>query len=119
MLKYLTKLISLFLYIYTYGQVNGTTGLPIGGIGTGAIKFNGHQGTFAASFKTPTRNGDYSPLQDARFQIFTKRGTNIITKDTLKAILKDGYSDDDAIFPKLLIHLSQITILLCRYLPPC
>jgi hypothetical protein len=85
--------------VQLFGQVNGTTGLPLGGIGTGALKFNAHDGTFAANYKSPTRNGDYLPLANTYFQLFTKRGSAIAVAETLKAVRVNGVVDDDAIFP--------------------
>jgi uncharacterized protein (DUF608 family) len=101
-------------------QVNGTSGLPIGGIGTGAIKFNAGNGNFYANFRSPTRNGDYQLLQETQFQIFTQRGGNVITSDKLKAEVKDGLINDDAIFPKHYVDFGEtnnISIKMTAYIP--
>jgi uncharacterized protein (DUF608 family) len=112
--------ISLFLYSGLFGQVNGTSGLPIGGIGTGAIKYNAYDGTFSANFRTPTRNGDYQLLANTHFQMFSKRGYIINIKDTLKAVRKDNSIDDDAIFPLHKVNfgeLDSISVIMSAYIP--
>ena len=62
MLKFIIPMLIIF-NVNLFAQVNGTTGLPIGGIGTGAIKYNACNGTFSANFRSPTRNGDYQLLK--------------------------------------------------------
>ncbi len=103
-----------------FAQVNGTTGIPIGGIGTGAIKYNANNGTFSANFRSPTRNGDYQLLEETQFQIFTKRESSIITSDKLMAELKNGITNDDAIFPLHNVHFGEvngITVDMTAYVP--
>ena len=111
---FLVSLFSLF------AQVNGTSGLPIGGIGTGAIKFSAWNGSFSANFITPTRHGDYQLLQSTQFQLFTKRGGTILTSNKLKAALKNGLPDDDAIFPLHYVNFgdtNEISVEMKAYIP--
>ena len=119
--KYKSALIILFcLCSELFAQVNGTSGLPIGGIGTGAIKFNAGQGTFSANFKSPTRNGDYQLLNNTQFQLFTGRNNNVLTVEKMKANLKNGAPDDDAIFPKHYVNFGEtnnISVEMTSYLP--
>ncbi|RPI07133.1 MAG: T9SS C-terminal target domain-containing protein [Ignavibacteriae bacterium] len=101
-------------------QVNGTTGLPLGGLGSGAIKYNAGSGTFSANFRSPTRNGDYQPLTAAQFQIFTKRGNTIVASQKLAAEQKAGSVNDDAIFPAHMVHFGDInglTVDMTGYIP--
>jgi uncharacterized protein (DUF608 family) len=103
-----------------FSKTNGTTGLPLGGIGTGAVKFNAVAGTFSANFRTPTRNGDYQPFIDAQFQLFTTRGSSIVTSDKLTAQQISGRVDDDAVFPLHRVNFGEIngvSISMTVYLP--
>jgi len=113
-------LLILPLSVQLFGKVDGTTGLPLGGIGTGAVKFNATAGTFAASFNTPTRNGDYQPLTDTQFQIFTLRNTAIVTSQKMVAFQNNGRVDDDAVFPVHFVNFgnwNDVTVTLTAYLP--
>lgn len=80
-------------------QVDGTTGVPLGGFGTGGVKFNARLGTFAALTKSPADAYDYTALSGAKFQLYSKRNDTVKTVDTLKAAIKDGRTDDDAVWP--------------------
>lgn len=83
-----------------YAKVDGTTGTPLGGLGTGAVKFCASNGTFFFTDQTPTRYGDYQSLVGARFQLFTRRDGIIDTVGWLKAARdSSGRIEDDAIFP--------------------
>jgi uncharacterized protein (DUF608 family) len=104
MKKSLTAILSLsVLSIFVsplYATVDGTTGTPLGGLGTGAVKFCASNGTFFFNDQTPTRYGDYQLLANARFQLFTKRNAVIDTVSWLKAARdSSGRIMDDAIFP--------------------
>ena len=79
-------------------QVDGTSGVPLGGFGTGGVKFNAQRGTFAALTKAPADAYDYSSL-DAKFQLYTNRNNSVETVDAMKSVVTDGRSDDDAIWP--------------------
>jgi hypothetical protein len=103
-----------------FGKTDGTTGLPLGGIGTGAVKYNGGSGTFNANFRTPTRNGDYQALSQARFQLFTRRGDSILTDDLLVALQNGGRVDDDAIFPLHWVNFGEwndVSATMTAYMP--
>ena len=80
-------------------QVDGTTGTPLGGFGTGGVKFNARLGSFAALTKAPADANDYTALKDAKFQLYTNRNGSIKTVDTMKSASSNGRSEDDAIWP--------------------
>jgi uncharacterized protein (DUF608 family) len=80
--------------------IDGTTGAPLGGIGSGAIKFCASSGTFAASWRTPCALDNFPALQNTQFQFFSKRGQDAaITKDKLSAVVTNGRAGDDAVYP--------------------
>jgi hypothetical protein len=83
----------------SYAIVDGTTGTPLGGLGTGAVKFRAGEGTFTFNDQTPTRYGDYQSLMGAQFQLYTKRNDSVVTSTCLKALRESGRIMDDAIFP--------------------
>ncbi|MGE5859201.1 MAG: hypothetical protein ACM34J_01515, partial [Ignavibacteria bacterium] len=98
MTKLILKIAAAVIFFSTvniFGQVDGTSGLPLGGIGTGAVKYNAGSGTFSASFRSPTRNGDFQSLASTQFQIFTKRGSSVLTSQKLTAHQNNGHVDDD------------------------
>ena len=66
-------------------QVDGTSGVPLGGFGTGGVKFNAQRGTFAALTKAPADAYDYSSL-DAKFQLYTNRNNSVETVDAMKSV---------------------------------
>ncbi len=118
-IKLFLILILLFCH-YSFSQVNGTSGLPLGGIGTGAIKYNAASGTFSANFRTPTRNGDYQLLSNTQFQIFTQRGSEILTTAKLTAVVVGDSVQDDAIFPLHHVNFGEwngIAVEMKAYLP--
>jgi len=101
-------------------KTDGTTGLPLGGIGTGAVKYSASNGTFTANFRTPARDGDYDPLSETHFQIFIKRGDSILTDDLLEAYQTGGRVDDDAIFPLHWVNfgeLNDVSVEMTAYIP--
>lgn len=89
-------------------QVDGTTGVPLGGFGTGGVKFNARTGTFAALTQAPADAYDYSSLNGAKFQLYTNREGDIYTANTLKAATVDGRADDDAIWPMHYANLGNV-----------
>jgi uncharacterized protein (DUF608 family) len=110
----------LLICISLFAKTDGTTGLPLGGIGTGAVKYNAGSGTFSANFRTPARNGDYQTLSGTRFQIFIQRGDSILTDDQLAALQNAGRVDDDAIFPLHWVNfgeLNDVSVELTAYMP--
>ena len=121
-MKRVTLFLIMFLIIslYAFSKTDGTTGIPLGGIGTGAIKFNAGSGTFSYSFQSPTRDGNYKTLNGAKFKIFTQRGSNIETDDLLSAVISGGRVDDDAVFPLHKVSFGQINNVLVNmilYMP--
>lgn len=89
-------------------QVDGTTGTPLGGFGTGGVKFNANAGTFASLSKSPADAYDYSALSGARFQFYSNRDGNVKTADPLKASSNNGRYDDDAIWPEHMANLGSM-----------
>jgi len=79
-------------------QVDGTTGAPLGGFGTGAVKFCGNSGKVYFTDVAPAKCGDYAALS-ANFSFFSNRGGTITTSAKLVAVSSGGLYDDDAIFP--------------------
>jgi len=75
------------------GKMDGTTGLPIGGIGTGVLKYSASDGRFYANFRSPIRNSDYRALDQTQFHIFTLRGDHIDSEVQMKAIQNTGRVD--------------------------
>jgi uncharacterized protein (DUF608 family) len=88
--------------------VDGTTGTPLGGFGTGAVKFCAHNGTFSAVTQAPADQNDYKSMGATKFQLFSEKGGNIQTVDTMKAILIDGRYVDDAIWPEHIVNFGII-----------
>jgi uncharacterized protein (DUF608 family) len=110
----------LLICILVFGKTDGTTGLPLGGIGTGAVKYAASSGTFAANFRTPTRDGDYQHLDETQFQIFTQRGVSVVTDDLFEAFQDGGRVNDDAIFPLHWVdfgELNDVAVELTAYIP--
>ena len=103
-----------------FGKVDGTAGLPIGGIGTGAVKFGASEGTFYASFSAPTRNGDYTRLDQTQFQIYTNRYGTIESDVKINAIQNAGRVDDDAVFPLHWVNFGEwndVSVEMTAYMP--
>jgi len=110
----------LAMSVHLFGKVDGTTGLPLGGIGTGAVKYNARNGTFSGNFHTPTRDGDYQFLRNVQFQIFTKRADSISTAEILTARQTNGRVDDDAIFPLHWVNFGEwngVSVNMTAYIP--
>ena len=80
-------------------KVDGTTGAPLGGIGSGAVKFCAHNGTFAGTFRTPCALDDFKALPNTQLQFFSKNGATVETKEKLSAVISNGRADDDAVYP--------------------
>jgi hypothetical protein len=89
-------------------SVDGTTGTPLGGFGTGAVKFCAHNGTFAAVTQAPADQNDYESMGNTKFQFFSYRCGNKYTVDTMKALLINGRYDDDAIWPEHIVNFGII-----------
>jgi len=87
--------------------IDGTTGIPMGGVGAGAIKFSAWQGAFYSADSTPVAYSDwnfvhfsFALVPNTLFQFFSKRGTTIANVNRLSAS-KDanGKYVDDAVYP--------------------
>ncbi|NTV83979.1 MAG: hypothetical protein HGA23_06740 [Bacteroidales bacterium] len=89
--------------------MDGTTGTPLGGVGTGAVKYCAWTGKLNAfTDMTPAGMQRYNKHvtlgADACFQFYSKRGGSVITMDPLKVPKINGRYNDDAIFP---VHLAD------------
>jgi hypothetical protein len=104
--------------------VDGTTGAPLGGAGSGAVKFCPWNGQFAFQSKTPAGQENYNQQPNWKFSLYTKRGTAVVTSATMSAA-KRTYSgtaryDDDAIFPVEYAnfgHTNNVSVTLTAFAP--
>lgn len=90
------------------GAVDGTTGTPLGGLGTGAVKFRAIDGTFSYAERTPCAIDDFKALTNTQFQFYSNRGGSIQTSTKLSAVLSNGRYDDDAIYPTHTVNFGVI-----------
>lgn len=88
--------------------IDGTSGVPLGGVGAGSVKFWPTRGTFSAVETTPADVNDYQTLPGAAFQLYTDRAGNVQANSQLKALSADGRSADQAIFPEQLANLGSL-----------
>jgi hypothetical protein len=83
--------------------VDGTTGAPLGGAGSGAVKFCPWNGQFAFQSQTPAGQVDYVQQPNWKFSLYTKRGSAVVTSAAMSATKRtynaNNRYDDDAIFP--------------------
>jgi uncharacterized protein (DUF608 family) len=79
--------------------VDGTTGAPLGGAGSGAVKYCPWKGDFAFQAHVPAGEKDYQAQPNTRFRLFTNRASNVVAVPKLSAAKANGRYDDDAIFP--------------------
>jgi hypothetical protein len=83
-------------------QVDGTTGAPLGGFGTGAVKFCGNNGklyfTDVAPIYCANSTSGFVGLP-ANFAFYSNRGGTIATSARLVAASANGRYNDDAIYP--------------------
>ncbi|MBN1307887.1 MAG: hypothetical protein JXA18_08225, partial [Chitinispirillaceae bacterium] len=94
----------------------------LGGIGTGAIRFCAHQGSFFAADSAPCGMGDFQPLPRSCLQLYTNRNGTVKTVEQLRAIVTDGRVDDDAIYPTHSVNfggVNDVTVTLFAYAPVC
>lgn len=89
--------------------VDGTAGAPLGGIGTGAVKFCSHQGTFYGALGTPCARPNFSQLPNMQFELFTNRNGTVQTSQKLSAVVTNGRADDDAIYPVQYANLGTVS----------
>jgi hypothetical protein len=87
-----------------YSKVDGTTGTPLGGVGTGAVKYCAWTGILNAfTDMTPAGMQRYNKHvtlgKNACFQFYSKRSGKVETSNPLKVPQISGHYDDDAIFP--------------------
>lgn len=102
--------------------VDGTTGTPLGGVGTGCVKFCAHNGTFQTVETTPPAMKDFQLLSNANFQLYTSRGGTVLTKSPLTAVVTSGRASDDAIFPLDTAFMgvtNNVSISLTAFSPVC
>jgi putative cell wall-binding protein len=88
--------------------VDGTTGTPLGGFGAGGVKFDAKTGTFAAITQAPADQNDYVKAGTSRFQLVTDRGGEIAASDTMTAVVSNGRTSDDAIWPEHLVDFAPV-----------
>jgi hypothetical protein len=88
--------------------VDGTSGLPLGGIGTGAVKFRAHDGTFAVSETSPCARDDFQTVAGMALRFFSSRGGSSKTSDRLVATTANGRARDDAIYPIHMVDFGSI-----------
>jgi len=83
-------------------QVDGTTGAPLGGFGTGAVKFCGNSGkmffTDVAPIQCANTTTGFVGLP-ANFAFYSNRGGALVTSSKMVAASTNGRYDDDAIYP--------------------
>jgi hypothetical protein len=83
-------------------QVDGTTGTPLGGFGTGAVKFCGNNGKLFFSDVAPVYcNNSTSGFVGlpANFALYSNRGGTIATSSKLVSASANGRYNDDAVYP--------------------
>ena len=81
-------------------QVDGTTGAPLGGIGTGAVKFSTNSGTVYFTDVAATQCGDYAAFSSTDFALYWNRGGQVATRAKLAADQTNGTTyNEDAIYP--------------------
>jgi uncharacterized protein (DUF608 family) len=105
-------------------KVDGTTGTPLGGIGTGGVKYCAWTGMLNAfTDMTPAGMQRYNKHvtlgANACFQFFSNRGGTIITSDPLKIQQVNRHYDDDAIFPIHKANYSMINNVLVSMIGFC
>lgn len=106
----------------SFAAVDGTTGTPLGGVGTGCIKFCANNGTFQTVEITPPAMKDFQLLSNANFQLYTNRGGSIQTQSPLTAVVTNGRASDDALFPIDTAYMgvtNNIIVSLTAFSPIC
>jgi hypothetical protein len=110
-----------FFYGQSFAAVDGTTGTPLGGVGTGAVKFCAHSGAFYSVETTPCAMKNFQTLSGACFQLYTNRGTAQV-KTPLTAMMTNGRAADDAIFPIDTVNMGvidNVSVSLLAFSPIC
>ncbi len=83
-------------------QVDGTTGTPLGGFGTGAVKFCGNNGKLFFADVAPIECANSSTGfvgLPASFAFYSNRGGTIATSSRMVSASVNGRYNDDAIYP--------------------
>jgi uncharacterized protein (DUF608 family) len=84
-------------------QVDGTTGAPLGGIGTGGVKFCGNNGNVYFTDEAPVKCGNntasYVAISTTYFALYSNRAGQVTTRAKLTADVANGRYNDDAIYP--------------------
>jgi uncharacterized protein (DUF608 family) len=74
--------------------ISGTAGTPLGGFGSGAVKYSAQNGYFSISEQgAPLLAHDFTYLAQTMFQLFVKRGASITVRERLAGL------SDDAQYP--------------------
>jgi hypothetical protein len=118
----IVEFILLVLTISINGAVDGTMGTPLGGIGTGAIRFSAYKGIFHGTKSAPCAMENFKLLNNAGFVLYTKRDTVQKVSAPLKTYSKDGHLQDDAIYPLHNVTFSgvnNVEVKLCAFSPIC
>jgi len=111
-----------FLAGNALSAVDGTMGTPLGGMGSGAVRFCAYQGTFYTCETTPLCMNNFAQLSSACFQLYTNRGGTVQTSQLLKAVQTNGRSDDDAIYPVQFANFgvtNNVSVTLTGFSPVC
>ena len=104
--------------------VDGTTGAPLGGVASGAVKFCPFNGQFAFQTETPTGEVGFNQQANWKFSLYTKHGTTVTTAATMTAANRTyggtARYDDDAIFPVEYANFGQtnkVSVTLTAFAP--
>jgi uncharacterized protein (DUF608 family) len=118
-------IVEFILFVLTlniHGGVDGTMGTPLGGIGTGGIRFSAYKGIFHATESAPCSMDGFKLLNNAGFMLYTSRDGVQKTSAHLKSYLKDGHLDDDAMYPLHNVNFSgvnSVDVKLLAFTPIC
>ena len=105
-----------------YGAVDGTMGTPLGGIGSGSVRFSGNKGNFFVARAAPCSMGDFQSLKNSGFMLFTDRNGAVQTSSHLRTAAINGHIDDDAIYPLYttnLLGVNGVKVKLLAFSPLC
>lgn len=85
-------------------HVNGTTGTPLGGFGSGGLKYNANDGTFAVMLTPPADAYDFQKVDGAAIEL-TVNGVTTLLRGVKGS---DGRTDDDALWPIHRVNFGNI-----------
>jgi len=106
----------------SYGAIDGTMGTPLGGLGTGGIRYNANKGTFYVANTSPCSLGDFQLAGNSGFMLYTSRNGTVQTSSHLKTPTIDGHLDDDAVYPihtVTLMGMNSVRMKLLAFSPIC